>query len=425
MKKNSNRKMEDKGLDFFKIDKAKPKNKDYQLRDKKGLYLNIKTNGNKIWHLRYTSPTNKKRKAPMLGIYPSMSLSEARIKRDEYKELILQGVDPIEDKLKSEKQSLLNVNGMYANLIEEWLEKESKRTIASTHKAKKRVFYNDVKPYIGKKHIKDVDTDDIVRILEQKQIQAPEIASRLFNHLDNLFRYAVLKKYCDRNILADIRKLDIIAPRQSKHYPKITNKEILKELVDSIYNYNGGYSIRNALKLVLHLPLRAENLCNLKWEQINLEKKTLTIPRSNMKLKNINLDDFVLPLTNEVITILREQQTIQTKYTELKKYVFLGTDNNSPIGKESPNRALERLGFNDEKRDRKIRLHGFRGTFRSLIDSLDTKNEFSFEVKERALDHHEKNSVARAYNHKANYSEQMRVLVSFWSDFICGLIQKG
>jgi hypothetical protein len=82
------------------------------------------------------------------------------------------------------------------------------------------------------KHIKEVTIDDIVNIIENKLTTAPEIASRLFTHLDNLFRYAVLKKYCDRNILADIRKKDIVKPRISKHMAKITDLGILKQLIN-------------------------------------------------------------------------------------------------------------------------------------------------------------------------------------------------
>ena len=68
--------------------------------------------------------------------------------------------------------------------------------------------------------------------------------------------------------------------------PKITDIQILKKLVVSIYsNEDGSISIQNALKLVLHLPLRPENLANLKWEYINFENKTLVIPRAMMKVK--------------------------------------------------------------------------------------------------------------------------------------------
>jgi endo-alpha-1,4-polygalactosaminidase (GH114 family) len=79
------------------------------------------------------------------------------------------------------------------------------------------------------------------------------------------------------------------------------------------------------------------------------------------------------------------------------------------------------LGFNDESKGEKLRTHGFRGIFRSMIDTLDYKNNFSFEVKERVLDHYEENKVARAYNHKSDYSRQLKELMTFWSDFIYDL----
>ena len=371
--------------------------------------------------MRYTSPKTKRRNIASFGKYPEISLSEARMARDKNIKLITDGIDPLEYKKEYKQKVIRNNNGMCINLIDEWLEKESLITKAITHKSKSRIFNKDVKPFLKNKHINEVTIDDIVNIIENKLTTAPEIASRLFTHLDNLFRYAVLKKYCDRNILADIRKKDIVKPRISKHMAKITDLGILKQLINEIYNYNGNHNIKNALKLVLHIPLRAENLCNLKWNQIDFEKKILTIPRENMKLSNINLDDFVMPLTDEVINILNEHKDMQFFSSKSKEYVFLGFNNSKPINKESPNRALFRLGFNDEKKGTKIRLHGFRGTFRSLIDTLDTKNIFSFEVKERALDHHDKNLVARSYNHKANYQEQMIKLMEFWSEFICSL----
>ena len=413
--------MKNKPLSDLKIKTAKIKEKDYQLGDQHGLYLLVKTTGNKLWQMRYTSPTTKRRNIASFGKYPEISLSEARMARDKNIKLITDGIDPLEYKKEYKQKVIRNNNGMCINLIDEWLEKESLITKAITHKSKSRIFNKDVKPFLKNKHINEVTIDDIVNIIENKLTTAPEIASRLFTHLDNLFRYAVLKKYCDRNILADIRKKDIVKPRISKHMAKITDLGILKQLINEIYNYKGNHNIKNALKLVLHIPLRAENLCNLKWNQIDFEKKILTIPRENMKLSNINLDDFVMPLTDEVINILNEHKDMQFFSSKSKEYVFLGFNNSKPINKESPNRALFRLGFNDEKKGTKIRLHGFRGTFRSLIDTLDTKNRFPVEVKERALDHHDKNLVARSYNHKANYHEQMIELMKFWSKFICSL----
>jgi integrase len=409
-------------LNDTKVKNLKPKEKDYTETDGNGLQLLVKTNGKKLWEFRFSSPIINKRRKTSFGNYPETSLKTARKKRDEYLDLISQNIDPLEYVKQQKEKQIAEQKGIFFDVVEEWLLKESEHTKTNTHTTKVRVFKNDVNPFIGNKHIRDITIDDIIKIIDNKKIQAPEIASRLYNYLDNLFRYAVLKRYCNRNLLADIRKSDIIKPRTAKHMPKITDLEILKELVNAIYNYNGGYSLRNALKFVLHVPLRAENLCNLKWSYIDFEKNILTIPREEMKLKNINLEDFKMPLTNEVIAILNEQKQIQTKFTDLKEYVFLGTNHTDPINKESPNRALERLGFNDEKRGCKIRLHGFRGTFRSMIDTLDTKNKFSFDVKERALDHHEKNQVARAYNHKADYYEQLKPLMNYWSEYLIGIM---
>jgi len=404
-------------LNDMQIKQSKPQDKDIMLNDGGGLRLVVKKSGSKTWEFRYMSPTLLKRRKTTFESYPKVTLKNARIKRDNFLDLISQGIDPIENERKSKNEILASTNGMFKTVMYEWLDKESLRTIEVTHKNKIRVFEKDVLPYLKLKHIKDVDIDDIIKILETKQLSAPEIASRLFNYLDNLFRYAVLKRYCDRNLLADIRKSDIIIPRTAKHMAKITDLEILKELVNTIYTYQGGHSMRNAMKLLLHIPLRADNLTQMRWEYIDLDKKLLTIPRNKMKIKNINIDDFKIPLTDEVIEILQEQYN----FTSHHEYVFLGIDNRKPINRESPNRVLERMGFNDESKGRKIRLHGFRGTFRSLIDELDTDGKFSFEVKERALDHHDKNMVVRAYNHKANFVEQLKPLMRWWSDFICGL----
>lgn len=403
------------------IKKAKAKEKDYTLSDGNGLHLLVKINKTKLWEFIFKSPTENRRRKTSFNTYPSVTLINARTKRQEYLDLIAQGIDPINHFKEKKQNIILDTNGMFESVMYEWLEKEAGHTKENTHKSKKRVFENDVLPFLKTKHIKDITINDIINIINKKKITAQEIASRLFNYMDNLFKYAVLKRYCDRNLLSDIRKSDIIKPRTAKNYPKITDETILKELVNAIYKYNGGYSLRNVLKLVLHIPLRADNLCNLKWDYIDFDKKILTIPRELMKQKNINLDDYQMHLTDEVINILEEQRTIQTKYTDIKEYVFIGTNNNKAINKESPNRALERLGFNDESRGRKTRLHGFRGTFSSVITTLDIDCNFSHEVKERALDHHETNLVARAYNHKANYYKQLIPLMNFWSDYLLSL----
>ena len=397
------------------IKEAKAKEKLYFFNDGGGLRLAVKPNGTKLWEFRFT--INSKRNVTTFKTYPTVTLEQARKKRDEYQKLINDGINPIEYFKQLKEENILDRNGMFLNISFEWLKKEEARTSPNTHINKVRAFEKDIIPFLKNKHIKEIAIKDVVKILEIKLLQSHDVATKIFSYLDSLFRYSVYKGYCNRNILNDIKRGDIIPSKKYRHYSKITDIDKFKELVNSIYTYNGSHSVRGALKLVLHLPFRAENVCNLKWEYVDFEKKVITIPRSEMKIKDINLDDFKLPMSEEVENILRDQYEI----SGYQEWVFLGTNNRSSINSESPNKALKIMGFNDEANGKKITLHGFRGTCRSLLDTLDTENKFSFEAKEKLLDHHNNSKVVRAYTNKSDYLNHIIPIVEFWSDFVCSL----
>lgn len=392
----------------------KPKDKDYTVADGNGLSLLIKTDGKKLWEFRYTSPTLHKKRKTSFGYYPDVSLAVARDKTKNYRELISKGIDPIDNNKEVKEKIKLDQKGVFDKVVDEWFIKQKKELATSTYTRKVGQFENDVKPFFKGRLIATIKHPEIVKMLEMKAVKAPESANRLFQYLNNLWQYATMKGYCEFNIIANIHKKTILTPQKKKNYSKITDPQALKELTLAIYSYKGGYSTKNALKFVLHLPLRADNLVNLKWEYINFEDRLLTIPRHLMKAKDENMPSFIMPLTDAVIEILDEQRLFATGV-----YVFK-TDGYAdvPICSETPNRALERMGFNDEATGRKIRLHGFRGTFRSLADTYQSEHNTSKEAKERALDHLPKNTVERAYTHKADYIKELEVLMSWWSAYL-------
>lgn len=405
-------------LQDITVKKALPKEKVYYLADGGGLRLQVKPNGNKVWVFRFM--INGKSKETTFKSYPQTSLKEARKKRDEYKSLIDQNINPIEHKRNEKLKQKIEESNSFENVMYKWLENEKIKS-EREYLRKKRLFEKDVLPSFKNRIMNNITIQELATVIRKKDKTAPNIASKMYGYLKNMYGFAVLEGYCERNLLLEVSKSHLIIKRTVKHMPKITDKEIFKELVNAIYNYHAGFSIRNCLKLVLHIPLRADNLTSLKWSNIDFDKKLLTIPREQMKLKNPNIDDFKLPLTNEVINILKEQRKELQDYTNELDYVFVGNNHKDHIHKESPNRALQLLSFNDEKKGRKIRLHGFRGTYRSLIDTLDTKNRFSFETKERVIDHHEKSKTVRAYSHKADFEKQLKELLNFWSDYIVSL----
>ena len=400
------------------IKTAIPKEKVYYLPDGGGLRLQIKPNGSKVWVYRFM--INGKSKETTFKTYPNVTLKEAREKREAYRKLLNDNINPIEYYRNQKDKQKIEESNSFEKVLYKWLENEGLKS-KQEQSRKKRLFEKDVLPHFKYKTFNTITIQDLVIVLKAKDKTAPNIASKMYGYLKNLFGFAVLHGYCERNLLVEINKSHVLNKRIVKHMPKITDTKVLKELVNSIYEYQGTYSIRNALKLVLHIPLRADNLCSLKWNEIDFDRKLIIIPREQMKFKDPNLDDFKIPLSDEVIKILKEQKEELSLYTNELDYVFLGIDNKKHIHKESPNNALQIMSFNDEKKGRKIRLHGFRGTFRSMIDTLDTKGRFSFETKERVLDHHEKSKSVRAYSHKGDFEEQLRELMVFWSEFILNL----
>ena len=406
------------------IKSNKPKDKDYVITDGGGLQLNIRANNSKRWELIYKSPTTSKRRKYPLGLYPTITLSDARILRDANIKLIKNNIDPIDKKANDELVAKKDNNSNFILIADEWLSYEEKRTTPETHKRKKAILVNDSYPFFKNKSINDINHQDIIKVLEMrlnktihkssikaKQNNGIETANKLFNYLDTIFKFAITKGLCKYNPFNDIIKDLVIPKAKTVHNPKLTETTDRKKLVNDVYNYQGHYSTINALKFALHIPLRADNLVNIKWEYINFDESSLTIPRELMKVKNHNLPDFKVPLSDEVVKILKEQYEL----THFQDFVFL-SNAGKPINSNTPNGALKRMGYQDKQT-----LHGFRGIYRSLIDTHQKEHNLDYEVKRRFLDHHDENKVERAYNHRAEYFEQMKPLVKWWSEYIMNL----
>ena len=300
------------------IKKAKPTDKDYKLFDGGGLFLLVKTNGGKLWRLKYGF--GGKEKLLSLGTYPTTSLLEARAKRDEHKKEIAKGIDPSAERkeIKStiEIQKIENEalkSGQFHLVTYGWL--DTLTNDETTMTKRRRAFERDIFPYlceydkqhviVSSKHIDSITHGELLRIINEKEKTAAETARRLFADCNRLWLYAISHGHASFNITTNISKKDALKKQVKNHYAKITDEKILGELLRAIDSYSGTI-IRNALRFTSIIPLRAENLAELKWSYIDLDKATLTIPRSKMKVKDKKLPDFILPLPRQAITILQE-----------------------------------------------------------------------------------------------------------------------
>lgn len=176
------------------IKNAKPKEKDYTLPDGNGLQLVVKTDGRKIWEIRYT--IDVKAKKTTAGSYPTVTLAKARAKRDEYKNNAYEGVDPVVERKKAkeivaakEVANQVMLEGQFHLVAYGWL--KSLANAENTHQKRVSSFENDIFPYfctydkhhhiISSKNIKDITHPELLKVLLKKQDTAPVVAKSTFH----------------------------------------------------------------------------------------------------------------------------------------------------------------------------------------------------------------------------------------------------
>ena len=106
-------------LTVLDVKNAKPKTKNYVLRDERGLYLEVSPKGGKWWRLRYSFDGKENRMS--LGTYPDISLKDARERRDEARTMIAKGIDPA----RKRRTERLEASGAHSleNVSREWAKK--------------------------------------------------------------------------------------------------------------------------------------------------------------------------------------------------------------------------------------------------------------------------------------------------------------
>ncbi|MDX9795578.1 MAG: tyrosine-type recombinase/integrase [Arcobacteraceae bacterium] len=394
-----------KQLTDTEIKKAKSKEKDYKLSDGQGLYIVIKKNGSKMW--RFDFSFDKKRKSMSFGLYPEISLKEAREKRELARENIRKNINPIDS-----KNSNFKIETTFKFVALKWLELMKKSWSESNYKKIKSNLENNAFPHIGNKEIKNITRKEILNIIEKMENRnAIEYANRLLNNIQRIYKYAVTNEWTEYNIISDIDKTNTLQKREKNHMPALTKENEIVQLIKDINSYGIDFksdiSTIYALKIFPFLPLRPYNLRSLEWSEIDFNSQKIEIPKEKMKMKV----DFVLPLSSQAKNILREVEKYKSSI-----YVFPSSSSNSKfISENTLNHALHRMGYKN-----KHSSHGFRSMFSTIAHEKRNEHGINSDVIEACLAHAEPNSVKAAYNRveKMKYIDEKRVLMQWWSDWI-------
>ncbi|EJF2227214.1 integrase arm-type DNA-binding domain-containing protein [Salmonella enterica] len=400
-----------------KIRAAKPDEKPYKLADSGNMFLLVHPNGSRYWRLRYRFQGKERTLA--LGVYPDVSLSDAREKRDAARKLIAEGIDPCEQKranksLPDTAQTFETVARQWHRSNKKWSESHSEKVLTSleTH-----VF-----PLIGSRDITSLKTPDLllpVKAAEAKEIF--EIAARLQQRITAVMRYAAQSGIISYNPAMDMAGALTTVKRQ--HRPALPLNRI-SELLVRLNGYKGQILTRLAAKLTLLIFIRSSELRFARWPEIDFEKAMWTIPPERKPIEGVKYShrgskmrtEHLVPLSGQALDLLKQIHTISGEH----ELVFTGDHNPwKPMSENTVNNALRLMGY-DTKVD--VCGHGFRAM---ACSSLIESGLWSKDAVERQMSHQERNGVRAAYIHKAEFLDERRLMLQWWADFLDANTEKS
>jgi integrase len=379
------------------INNAKTLEKQYKLADSGGLYLLVHPNGSKYWRLKYRFLGKEKTMA--FGVYPAVSLKEARVKRDSAKKTLSDGDDPVQLKKSNRRAQKIDAENSFNNIAFEWWNNEKDGWKEDHANNVWRTLEVDVLPYLGSRPITGITSGellDVVRAVESRG--ALDVASRILQRCGAVFRFAI---QTDRLAYNPARELQgALKSRKVKSRPSMSREE-LPHFLKSIDNYSGEMVTILALRLTVLTFVRPAEIRFARWEEFDLEDKLWRIPAVRMKMSS----DHLVPLPKQTIDLLERLRPITGHY-DLLFPGFRGKDR--PISENTMNQALNRMGYRGEATP-----HGFRNTANSILIE-----KFNIEAVDKQLGHQQRNKVRAAYSRHAEYLEDRVKIMDWWGNYI-------
>lgn len=250
------------------IKNAKPADKPVRLFDGGGLYLEVAPSGGKWWRLNYRFGCKEKRIS--LGVYPDVSLKEARERRDKARALLDAGADPGEAKKAEKRAARLSTENSFEAVAREWHAKYASSWSASHGARLLRRLEVDAFPWIGGKPIAELTPPDVLDALRRVEKRgALETAHRLHANISQVCRYAVATGRAQRDVTADLR--GALPPVQQEHMAALTDPKQVAELLRAIDGYQGTFPVVCALRLAPLVFQRPGELRAAEWSEFDLD----------------------------------------------------------------------------------------------------------------------------------------------------------
>lgn len=402
-------------LNDARLRAARPRDKAYKLTDSYRLYLLVTPGGGKLWRWNYTF--DGKQKSMALGIYPMVTLVEAREKRDEARAQVAEGRDPNVVKRLKVEANLEIARTTFELVAREWHE-NAKGQWAAIHAADVlRTLERDVFPAIGGLPISQITPPIVLEVLKDIEDRgAIETAKRVRQRISAVFIHAISKGAADKDPAEKLGA--VLKPLRKGRQPAITDLEPLRKMINDAEEDLARPVTRLALRLLALTAVRPNEIRGATWdefEDLNGKAPLWRIPAARMKGKLERKDeiggDHLVPLAPQSVAILRALWPL----TGSGALLFPSNRHvHRPISENAIGYLLNRAGYHGHHVP-----HGFRAAFSTIMNEWVERHgrDHDRKVIDLMLAHVPREKVEGAYN-RAAYMDRRRELAVLWANML-------
>lgn len=380
------------------VDNAKPREKKWKLADGGGLHLLVHPNGGKYWRFKYR--VDGKEQEMALGVYPEVSLKQARQRHQAAREMLASGVDPNQDKRDRKLAALDAARTTFGGLAQEWVEVKLSGLTEATIERNTSVLNLHLLPHLGHRPVGEITSPELLSVLRRVEATgAIETPRRAKSIAGQVFRYGIAIGRCERDPSADIR--DALKRTQSTHYGALVKPDEVGRLMLAIDDYHGSMVVRCALLMSALTFQRPGNVRSMEWDEI--EGDEWRIPKEKTKTR----EPIIVPLSKQAMKVLEEIAPLSGH----GRYVFPSARGGSrQLSDGAVRTALRSMGYDRSQ----MTAHGFRAMARTLLDeALNQRVEWiEMQLGHRVADVH-----GRAYN-RTQFLPERAKMMQRWANYL-------
>ena len=352
------------------------------------------------WNLRFVSPVRGKRRDMGLGVYPEVSIVEARRLAAEARQIIRRGEDPIDarEKLKSTSPRMTFEQAsrrMHDQKKSGWSQRHGQNWIIS--------FEIHVFPIIGNVPVELLRAEDFRKVVEPIWLTLPETANRVKQRCNAVMNWCMAQGLIVGNPCTALGHLLPNRKVRAEHQPSMPWKKV-PDFVENVLHDGTVGTCREAMEFLILSAARSGEVRKMRWVEVDLEKNVWTCPAEVMKGGNAHR----VPLSRRMTEILESQKQRASHPT-----LVFPSAQGKVLSDNTLSKFLRDHGAISDTPGRTAVVHGFRSSFRDW----GTERRYPEHELEACLAHKERNTVVAAYK-RTDLLEQRALIMEAWADFV-------